>query len=38
MGDAAGELADRLHLLRLLQQEVELVALGDVDETADESR
>src|SRR4030095_16434284 len=32
VGDAAGELADRLHLLRLGELHLELLALGDVDE------
>ena len=35
MGDAPGELADRLHLLRLTQLGLELFALGDVDPGAD---
>ena len=36
MGDPAGELADSLHLLRLLEQKAELVAIGDVHEAADD--
>jgi hypothetical protein len=35
VGDAAGELADRLHLLRLGELHLELLALGDVDEVGD---
>ena len=34
VGDAAGELADRLHLLRLPQLLLELLLLGDVEEEA----
>ena len=34
MGDPAGELADRLHLLRLAQLLLELLLLGDVEQEA----
>ena len=35
VGDAAGELADRIHLLRLDQLRFELPAFGDIDADAD---
>src|SRR3546814_1398096 len=37
VGDAAGELADRLHLLRLDELALEVLLLGRIDEMDDEA-
>ena len=38
VGDAAGQLADRVHLARLQQLVLELLAVGDVEQGAGELR